>query len=302
MKVATHSGIFHADDVFAIATLQLAGIATDVIRTRDVDTLAQCDLRIDVGRKYAPETGDFDHHQPEGAGKRPNGVPYASFGLIWKQYGVRATGSQATANLVDERLVQYIDAEDVGYDLFAPHLAGTRPYTITSLIGSLNPSWTTRPTSADMDTRFAEAVAFARPVLEREVQVVHDQQKARRELLQSAHAATDPRLVILGHYVPWRPTLSTDTPTVLYVVYPVWPAVRDQWALEAITRQPGSFELRKPLPAAWAGKINADLAAATGVADAVFCHTMRQLVIAESKAGALRLAELALAAEAPYTA
>ena len=49
MQVATHSGSFHADEVFAIAVLGLADESIQVIRTRDRDAVAQADLRVDVG-------------------------------------------------------------------------------------------------------------------------------------------------------------------------------------------------------------------------------------------------------------
>src|SRR4051795_4982893 len=90
MKVATHSGSFHADDVFALATLGLLGDPLEVVRTRDPKVMAACDARIDVGFRSDPATGDFDHHQREGAGARPNGIRYASFGLVWR--GARGAG------------------------------------------------------------------------------------------------------------------------------------------------------------------------------------------------------------------
>ncbi|MBJ7331701.1 MAG: MYG1 family protein, partial [Solirubrobacteraceae bacterium] len=75
MKVATHDGSFHADDVFAIAALRLRHPDLEVVRTRDSDAHAAADLRVDVGMRFDPEAGDFDHHQKGGAGTRENGVP-----------------------------------------------------------------------------------------------------------------------------------------------------------------------------------------------------------------------------------
>ncbi len=68
MRVATHPGGFHADDVFAIAALRLVHGDLEVVRSRDPEVLAAADLRVDVGGRYAPATGDFDHHQRGGAG------------------------------------------------------------------------------------------------------------------------------------------------------------------------------------------------------------------------------------------
>jgi uncharacterized UPF0160 family protein len=62
-----------------------------------------------------------------------------------------------------------------------------------------------------------------------------------------------------------------------------------------VPRQLGSFENRRDLPAAWAGLEGDDLVAVTGVADALFCHAKRFLVVARTREGIGRLAELALA-------
>ena len=101
LRVATHSGSFHADEVFALATLRLHFGVIGIIRTRDPEELAACDLRIDVGRKYDPESGDFDHHQGD-AGERANGIRYASFGLVWKSFGAQVCGSEAIADRAAE--------------------------------------------------------------------------------------------------------------------------------------------------------------------------------------------------------
>src|SRR5438045_3914082 len=89
MIAATHDKEFHADDTFAVATMKMAGLVSRAIRTRDPAKLATADFRIDVGGKYNPDTGDYDHHQEGGGGVRENGIPYASFGLTWKSYGAK---------------------------------------------------------------------------------------------------------------------------------------------------------------------------------------------------------------------
>jgi uncharacterized UPF0160 family protein len=59
--------------------------------------------------------------------------------------------------------------------------------------------------------------------------------------------------------------------------------------------EPGSFEQRLPLPEAWAGLQAEELAAQSGVADAVFVHVRRFVGAAKSRAGAVELALKALA-------
>jgi uncharacterized UPF0160 family protein len=57
---------------------------------------------------------------------------------------------------------------------------------------------------------------------------------------------------------------------------------------------PGSFVARQDLPASWSGLRDQELAAVTGVADSVFCHSNLFIAGARSLGGALRLAALAL--------
>ena len=75
----------------------------------------------------------------------------------------------------------------------------------------------------------------------------------------------------------------------------VFPQAGD-WLVQAVPVAGQPFSQRLPLPAAWAGLRGADLAALTGVGDAVFCHNGRFIGGAGSREGAIALARLALAA------
>ena len=48
MKIATHSGNFHADEVTAVAILKLIYPKAKVIRTRDEKKLNETNIRVDV--------------------------------------------------------------------------------------------------------------------------------------------------------------------------------------------------------------------------------------------------------------
>src|SRR6516162_1390126 len=150
MRYGTHDGTFHADDVFAAAVLFECDKTTEqmsvVVRSRKPEILADCDLRFDVGAKYWVASNDFDHHQPGGAGARPNGIPYASFGLIWKHFGHKTLPPTLAEQdyviaAVDERLVQPVDAADCGCELFMLNTPAVLPYSVSAAVGSFNPSW-----------------------------------------------------------------------------------------------------------------------------------------------------------------
>src|SRR3954447_21737947 len=110
MVVATHPGDFHADDVFAVAALGLLHGPLDVVRTRDGDRQAAADIRVGVGGRWDPATGDYDHHQRGGAGERENGIRYASFGLVWRAHGEALAGRPEAAAAIDERVACRGDA------------------------------------------------------------------------------------------------------------------------------------------------------------------------------------------------
>ena len=133
IEVITHDGPFHADEVFGVAILDMHYQTVPVVhRTRDPLQWAQVReyahkrgvpvFMLDVGRECRPEEGLFDHHQPEGAGARPNGIPYATAGLLWRSYGtiimrrMGARNPEAAALAVDTKLFAAIDADE-DYDI-----------------------------------------------------------------------------------------------------------------------------------------------------------------------------------------
>jgi len=290
MQIATHPGNFHADDVFAVAVLGLVHGELDVIRTRDGAALAAADVRVDIGGRSDPATGDFDHHQRGGAGERANGIRYASFGLVWRAFGAQLAGGDHAAAAIDERLVQGVDANDTGQNLSTALFAGIRPMTVSGVIGALNPAWDEELSAAEEDERFAEAVALATGILERELAGARAYQRGLEIVRAAVARASDPRLIELDRKAPWHETVVATAPEALYVIYPK----SDGWGMQAVPKTLGSFENRKDLPEPWGGHSDADLAQITGVPDAMFAHTKRFYASARSREGILALARLAL--------
>jgi len=299
MRIATHDGSFHADEVFAIATLQLlldaepAGAPVEVVRTRDRELISGADLRVDVGFHDDPATGDFDHHQRSFDRARPNGVRYASFGLIWREFGARVCGGDGqVADAVDATLVQSVDAADSGQRLAELIVDDVHPMTVGAVIGGLNGRWDETLSPAEERDRFDQALELARGVLAREIASVASARRAVRLVQDAIAAAADPRLIELPVNAPWKRALVPAAPEALFVIYPK----RQGFGLEGVPIELGTFELRRELPAEWAGLEGDELVAVTGVQDAVFCHAKRFLVVARSHAGIEQLARRALSA------
>jgi uncharacterized UPF0160 family protein len=292
MLIATHDGSFHADEVFAIAALALLGDPLEVVRTRDRDALAQADLRVDVGFRYDPSTGDFDHHQRDFDSARDNGVRYASFGLVWREFGAQVCeGEQDVADAVEETLVQSVDANDTGQQLTRALIDDVHPLTVNGIIGGFNARWDEALTAEEDRARFDQAVALAQGIIAREIASAASGRRAQRIVRDAITAAPDPRVVELPINTPWKQVLVPEAPDALFVIYPK----RQGFGLEAVPRAVGSFENRRNLPATWGGLEGADLVAATGVNEALFCHAKRFLAVATTRAGVKQLAELALA-------
>jgi uncharacterized UPF0160 family protein len=292
MKVATHPGSFHADDVFAVAVLQLVHGELEIVRTRDPELQAAADLRVDVGGRHDPATGDFDHHQKGGAGERENGIRYASFGLVWCEHGEALAGSPEAAAAIDERLVAGVDANDIGQTLVEPLVGDIRPMSVSGVIAALNPAWDEALSPAEADDRFAQAVDLARGMLERELAGAAAYERARELVAAAIRRAEDPRVIELDSNMPWREAVVTSAPDALYVVYPK----ADGWGSQAVPRELGSFENRLSFPADWRGRSGKDLVAATGVEDAIFCHAAGFYASAGSRDGIVSLVAASIAA------
>lgn len=289
--IVTHNGEFHVDDVFAVASLTLlleqSGEIPKVIRTRDESVIATGDYVVDVGGIYDPKINRFDHHQTGGAGQRDNGIPYAAFGLVWKTYGEQICGSADIARRIDHKLIMSVDAMDNGVSVSKPVFDNVRPYSFSDFIFSFRPTWKEKTVSTDVI--FEDAVHIATQLLRREIEI-HSQAEEAEQIVREIYEKTkDKRLITLDDDYPWHPVL-TAFPEPLYVLYPSG----GRWKLKAVRKAVDTFENRKDLPQAWAGKRDTELQKITGVPDAVFVHNKLFNAVAESKEGILALAKLAL--------
>lgn len=287
--VLTHNGSFHADDVLAVATLKLRFGKLRIVRTRDEEKFKSAEFLVDVGSIYSPENKRFDHHQVGGAGERYNGIPYASFGLVWKEYGKDICGGDVNvAKIIDERLVSYIDSMDNGFGELKEVANGVIPYTIGMAIVAFNKTWRGND---DNYNNFIKAVVFAESFLQREISLVKDESSGMKLVKRAYEESTDKRLIILEAKYPWEFVLK-DFSEPVFVITPN--KDNNTWEVNAVRDNPLSFKNRKDFPIEWAGKRNKELSSVTGVEDAIFAHNGRFFVVCKSKEGAIKLANLAL--------
>lgn len=297
--IITHNGTFHADDVFAVETAlrfyELQGIPRgdiEVMRTREDDVIARGHCVVDVGGIHDPHTFRFDHHQEGGAGARDNGVPFAAFGLIWKSLGKDIAGSEDGARIVDERLIETMDALDNGIDIFGePKIKISHRFLLQDVFGSLYPAWDEK--GYTVREAFEKALDIARVVLEREITHARSEEEGNEKALEAYNKTkhTSPELLVLDGRFPFSRVVNTH-PAIRFIIQPN--EEKDGWKVNVAREERGTFSSRTLFPETWAGKRDRELAELTGVPDAVFVHNKRFVAAATSKEGALSLARKAL--------
>lgn len=287
ITIATHSGSFHADDVFSIAAFQLL-LGKDnltVIRTRDEDAIADADYVVDVGGVYDHDAKRYDHHQI-GAPVRDNGIPYAGFGLMWRHYGEEICGSKEVADRIEEKLCWPIDLGDNAIKVWESGKYDIRPFEWDGVLKA----WQAESTlDEDPDEHFLQAVEVARGYLERIIikgRIKLEQKQLAEHLYESS---TDKTVLISDQYI--ARSLFIPHEDVHLIVFP-----RDDtndWMAVAVQIEDTGFATRVRFPESWAGLRDKELAAVAGFPDAKFCHKDRYMFIAKSKESVLEAVKLA---------
>lgn len=304
----THDGIFHADEVTAVAILDLAiRYDTLLLRTRDKGAISRmeglADI-IDVGGKFDPANRLFDHHMITGGpDPRANGVPYASAGLLWHNRSIPAiqavAGSQsldviaAVHARIDQEFIIPIDAADTGVITGSATLRGSNgqvripSLSLSRLIAGMNG----RLGEPGSDENFLAAVELMKGFLSDAIrQAVQDH--LDEDAVKQAALASEDKIVILDKYVACAGDLLNRISDALYVVHP---DSHNGWRVLQVPEKPGSFQGRKPLPEPWAAKNGEDLDKVTGVPGGIFCHPNRFIAGHQTREGAIELAKAAVA-------
>ena len=297
INVVTHSGSFHTDEVFALSALILfyekKGVTLNILRTRDAEVISHADMAVDVGDVYDAEKHRYDHHQKGGAGVRENGVPYSSFGLIWKHFGEELCGSSSAALHIEEKLVFPVDAADMGINTYNKTCDVITPYILHNIIEAFRPTWKETDNGKTFDDGFFEMLEIAKVILKREILCANDYEEGVAFVKEAYNKAEDKRIIVLDGHYPWERILSEYPEPLIVVKADI--GQDKNWKIKTVKIAPqSSFEDRKSLPKEWGGLRDEKLREVTGVEDAVFCHTKLFIAVAGSKEGALKLAQLAL--------
>lgn len=262
----THGAKFHADDVFSTALLRLLNPAIEV--TRGFDVPEDFDgIVYDIGR------GKYDHHQQDKE-IRENGVPYAAFGLLWREFGTCFLTEQEAADF-DEKFIQPLDESD-----------NTGSENILSeLMEKFNPGW---DSDASYDDRFWEAEAFAEKILIRYIESIQGLRRAS-DVVKKAMEESDGEILILPCYVPWKRDVIGSS-----YQFTVYPSNRGGYSVQGVPKSKEDRSLVCDFPKEWWGCDPSELPGVSGVATARFCHATGFMGAADTKEDAIKMAVISL--------
>lgn len=264
-KGFTHAGKFHSDDVFSTALLRILNPKIEIERGFEVPEDFD-GIIYDIGR------GRFDHHQ-EDKEIRQNGVSYAAFGLLWREFGKEILGEEEALRF-DERFIQPLDESDnTGCDNL-----------LAEIITQFNPGW---DSDASYDACFWKAVEFAKQILENHFASVQGIARAK-EVVCRAMEKSNGKILVLPCYAPWKSVVIGSSYQVV-----VYPSNRGGYSIQGVPVSREDSTLLCEMPREWWGKTPEELACISGIAGFRFCHPTGFLASAETKDDALRIAEYA---------
>ena len=273
----THSGKFHADDVFSAALLLY--LNPEIMITRGNRVPEDFDgIVFDIGR------GQYDHHQKDSR-IRENGIPYAAFGLLWEELGADILGEEL-AQRFDEAFVQPLDNNDN---------TGEKN-ELATLIGNFNPTWDAEGSN---DEAFFQAVSVAGMILENKFERFRGNERAdkRVEEIYAHHEQAvhdrekhrdDARILILPEFVPCQKFLSETE-----IAFVIFPSNRGGYCIQPQKKE-YSMNYKCSFPVEWLGLENEELVVATGLKSAGFCHKGGFLMTTGELADAVQVCRISM--------
>ena len=265
----THSGKFHADDVFSSALLLYLNPEITITRGNKVPDDFD-GIVFDIGR------GRYDHHQKDSR-IRENGIPYAAFGLLWEDLGCEILGDEL-AEKFDEAFVQLLDNNDN---------TGEKN-ELASLIGSFNPSW---DENGGTDEAFFRAVSVAGMILENKFARYLGNERADKrieEVLETRDQTGDSRILVLPEFIPCQKRLSETE-----VAFVIFPSNRGGYCIQPQKKE-YSLNYKCSFPSEWLGLENEELQKETGLSSATFCHKGGFLMSVGDLSDAIRACQISL--------
>jgi len=315
VTLGTHSSNFHADDLLSTVVLKLffkllyPDIKVTVKRTLDEEVLNTLDIVYDIGKVYDPKKLRFDHHQKGGSGMHANGVTYAAFGLVWKEFGARIcaahtkkmTGKSVSkkdaeiqAETIEKRVVSHIDGMDNGQMTYTQKFVDAVPFTLDGYFEMCKIAVSSSVEDIQLknkayDKEFFRLVPIVERMFEDILSYAMYKNKDEKLALSAYAKAADKRIIVCDRFYGYN---FGKLPEPLVIVFP---DPRGSWAAKVVRLDESAYDARFYFPESWAGLTDGELEKVTGIAGSVFCHNAKFLVVGKTKKIVLELVYKAFA-------
>lgn len=278
IKLVTHNGSFHLDDLLAVSLVKLLHPDTEVEikRTRDKSIIASADWVVDVGGVYDHDNRRYDHHQINSP-VRVNNVPYAAFGLLWRHWGSELCGDQSTADLIDQDFVQMLDGPDNGYPTFQSLIKGASVPSLAMLASIWQPNWD--DDYKEYDEAFIDLQKTVQLVLVKLINTYISRQRSYELFAKIYRQAGNKQLIEVPTGV--RPDSSSSYPDLKFIISE--DVENKTWKARCVTDE--GFDCRLSFPTVWRGQNTQKLVELSRIPTAIFVHPAGFLAIASSREG-----------------
>lgn len=264
-NLITHGGKFHPDDVFS--TMFMSRIIDDPIVYRTIEQ----DVSSDKAVVYDIGFGKFDHHGPNALVRESNKVKYCSFGLLWKEYGMKYLNTiesmdrEELFKRIDEDLIMQIDGIDNGVfpNVKAPYKLKDLDY----IIDLFNNSWME---DRDTDIGFIEAVNFASIIFDKLLIREEALIVAKKKVLDKVKQCKD-GILILDEYLPYEEGLWENS-NEYNIKIVIMPSNRGGYNIKPVTVSKDSHELAYSFNKEFLGLHDDELVKVSGIKSARFVH------------------------------
>ncbi|XP_076471968.1 MYG1 exonuclease-like isoform X2 [Babylonia areolata] len=320
-KIGTHNGTFHCDEVLACFMLKQLPVYKDaeIVRTRDPKLLEECDVVVDVGGVYNPESHHYDHHQRSFTETMNSLQPekkwvtkLSSAGLVYLHFGhdilaqlLELPSSDPVTDLVYnkvyENFVEEVDAIDNGINATDEEPRYKISTNLSSRVGGCNPKWNEKNVDETacfqrafdlVGAEFLDRVNYYKTSWLPARDVVLKAVNARKEVDSSGQI-----MVMDEGGAPWKDHLFTIeeelsiSPPIKYVLYA---DNNGNWRVQCVPLKLGSFDNRLSLPEEWRGLRDQELSTKSGIPDCIFVHASGFIGGHKTYNGALTMAQTAL--------
>ncbi|KAI5168759.1 hypothetical protein PAEPH01_0397 [Pancytospora epiphaga] len=303
LKLVTHSGNFHYDEILATALLEIIFEKVELIRTRDRNIIKTGDIVYDVGGIFNPDANHFDHHQNtfNETFSSKYTVKLSSCGLIYKYFCDRLFTKYSfyKENILYEEIKDkiysefflYADAIDNGISLGAT----IPPRTLSDLVARFN----VYNSSSEAELERKQQVQFRKALEIVKLDLTNYIEYIFTEYVPNYYEVYKEVIGVTGDIyitkLKAQPSLVFEVDEKLkknikYVIY----TNRNEYRIVALPVKKGSFETRVPLLEKWRGLRDEELVSASGISDSIFVHATGFTGSAKTLSGAIRMCEKSL--------